>query len=192
MPDFDLEHLVVAAFRMQCHWETIGIDFCFIGGMAVQHWGEPRLTSDVDASVWTEFGNERPVIEQLLENLTPRIEDATGFALANRVLLAQESNGVNVDISLAAFPFELELIRRSRKRTFSGGRLLRICEASDLVILKAFANRPRDWLDIRGILIRSESELNWERIQTEVKMLSDLKEEPEIINHLQSLRNQLS
>ena len=192
MPDFDLEHLVVAAFRMQRHWEKIGIDFCFIGGMAVQHWGEPRLTSDVDASVWTEFGNERPVIEQLLQNLTPRIEDATEFALVNRVLLAQESNGVDVDVSLAAFPFELELIRRSRKRIFSGGKLLRICEASDLVILKAFANRPRDWLDIRGILIRSASELNWELIQTEVKMLADLKEEPEIISHLQSLRKQLS
>jgi len=121
LPDFDLEHLVVAAFRMQCHWEAIGIDFCFIGCMAVQHWGEPRLTSDVDASVWTEFGNERPIVEQLLENLTPRIEDATRFALVNRVLLAQESNGVDVDISLAGFPFEPELIRRSRKRIFSGG-----------------------------------------------------------------------
>ena len=192
LSDFDLGHLVSAASRLQSNWESRNIDFCFIGGLAVQHWGEPRLTGDVDATVWTEFGNERPVVAQLLENLTPRIENAEGFALVNRVLLAQESYGVDVDISLAAFPFELELIKRSRKRPFIGGKLLRICDASDLVILKAFANRPRDWQDIQGILIRSESELDWEHIETEVTMLADLKEEPEIIDHLKGLRNRLS
>ena len=116
MADFDLGNLVAAALRLQDDWEIRGIKFCFIGGLAVQHWGEPRMTHDVDASVWTDFGNERPMIGKLLENLSSRIEDATGFALINRVLLAQESFGVNVDISLAALPFELELINRSQKR----------------------------------------------------------------------------
>ena len=192
MSEFDLSHLVSAANRLQGHWESQNIDFCFIGGLAVQHWGEPRLTGDVDATVWTEFGNERPVVAQLLENLSPRIENAEGFALVNRVLLAQESYGVDVDVSLAAFPFELKLIKRSRKRPFIGGKLLRICDASDLVILKAFANRPGDWQDIRGILIRSESVLDWEHIKTEITMLANLKEEPEIIGHLKDLRERLS
>ena len=192
MSEFDLSHLVSAANRLQGHWESQNIDFCFIGGLAVQHWGEPRLTGDVDATVWTEFGNERPVVAQLLENLSPRIENAEGFALVNRVLLAQESYGVDVDVSLAAFPFELELIKRSRKRPFIGGKLLRICDASDLVILKAFANRPGDWQDIRGILIRSESVLDWEHINTEITILAELKEEPEIIDQLKDLRKRLS
>lgn len=66
MPDVDLSNLIAAAVRLQDDWEARGIDFCFIGGLAVQFWGEPRLTSDVDASVWTEFGNERPVIDKTL------------------------------------------------------------------------------------------------------------------------------
>jgi hypothetical protein len=189
--DIDLGNLVAAAVRLQEDWESRGIDFCFIGGLAVQHWGEPRLTNDVDASVWTEFGNERPVIDRLLENLSARIEDAVGFALANRVVLAQEAFGVNVDVSLAAFPFELALIKRSEKRPYRNGAMLRICDASDLIILKAFANRPRDWQDIRGILIRSQAELDWSHINSELTMLADLKEEPEIMDQLTNLRNSL-
>ena len=64
LSEFDLSHLVSAANRLQSNWESRNIDFCFIGGLAVQHWGEPRLTGDVDATVWTEFGNERPVVAQ--------------------------------------------------------------------------------------------------------------------------------
>lgn len=102
------------------------------------------------------------------------------------------SFGVNVDISLAALPFEFELIKRSQKRLYRGGAMSRICEASDLIVLKAFANRPRDWQDIRGVLITSHSELDWPHIDTELTMLANLKEEPEIIDQLTNLRNQLS
>lgn len=188
MHDFDLRDLIASAARLQRSWEAKGLQFCFIGGLAVQHWGEPRQTNDVDATVWTEFGNESPVIDRLLEDLTGRIENVKQFALVNRVLLVQESGGVDVDVSLAAFPFELELIGRARKRLFRNENLL-ICGPSDLVILKAFANRPRDWQDIRGIIIRSASQLDWQLIESEVQVLADLKEEPEILDQLRSLRN---
>jgi len=144
-----------------------------------RHWGEPRHTNDVDATVWTEFGNERPVIDRLLEDLTGRIENAGQFALINRVLLVQESGGVDMDVALAAFPCERELIERARKQPFRDSRLL-ICGPSDLIILKAFANRPRDWQDIRGIMIRSALQLDWQLIESEVQQLANLKEELEI------------
>ena len=186
-----MSELIAAAGRLQKDWESRGIDFCFIGGLAVQYWGEPRLTNDVDATVWTDFGNERPIIDKLLKHLSPRIEDASGFALVNRVLLVQEELGVDVDISLGAFPFERDVISRSEKRAVAGISKIRICGASDLIILKAFANRPRDWQDIRGILIRSESEIEWELITSELTQLADLKGEPEIMEQLISLRKQL-
>jgi hypothetical protein len=55
--------------------------FCFIGGLAVQRWGRPRMTADVDLTVITGFGNEEPFVDALLAGLAGRIADARGFAL---------------------------------------------------------------------------------------------------------------
>lgn len=43
-----------------------GWPFCFIGGVALQHWGEPRVTRDLDLTVFTGFGGEAPVVDALL------------------------------------------------------------------------------------------------------------------------------
>src|SRR5437879_7554464 len=43
----------VQAFCQRHHW-----GFCFIGGVALQRWGEPRLTQDVDLTLLTGFGRE--------------------------------------------------------------------------------------------------------------------------------------
>ena len=192
MTSFDFSFLVDSAIDLQSRWEAQGIRFCFIGGLAVLHWGEVRMTQDIDATVLTGFGNEQPLIEQLLMTLTPRISDAINFAKLHRVLLGQDARGVPIDVSLSGMPFETEVIERSQQREYLIGKFIRICGASDLVILKAFANRVRDWQDIRGILIRSASELNWDLIETELKTLTELKEEPEILTKLRDLRKSLN
>jgi hypothetical protein len=35
--------LFAEAFRLDTFLKSQGWRFCFIGGLAVQHWGEPRL-----------------------------------------------------------------------------------------------------------------------------------------------------
>ena len=69
-----------AAFEVQSFLVQAGERFCFIGALALQRWGEPRATRDVDLTLLCPFG----------------------------------------------------------------GGALRICSAEDLVVLKAFAARPRD------------------------------------------------
>ena len=32
--------------------------FCFIGGLALQRWGEPRVTQDIDLTLLTGIGKE--------------------------------------------------------------------------------------------------------------------------------------
>ena len=68
--------------------------FCFIGGLAAQRWGEPRETIDVDLTLLTGFDGEAPFVEALLDRYAARIDDAAGFARANRVLLLRSSSGV--------------------------------------------------------------------------------------------------
>jgi hypothetical protein len=80
--------------------------FCFIGGLALQRWGEPRFTRDVDLTLFTGFGREETFVEPLLKRFKPRVPNAAEFALANRVLLLQAASGVGIDVALGGLPFE--------------------------------------------------------------------------------------
>ena len=176
------------AFLLSQQWQ-----FCFIGGFALQHWGEPRLTRDVDLTVLTGFGGEAAVIDTLLGRFSPRIERARDFALENRVLLLQSEQGIGIDISLGALPFEEKCVQRAREIEMLPGLSLRLCSPEDLIVLKAFASRDRDWSDLRGVIVRQTAAgLNWDYICRELTVLVELKEEPEIVARLLTLRDSVS
>jgi hypothetical protein len=103
-----------AAQDLQAFLESRGWRFCFIGGLSVLRWGEPRFTRDVDLTLLCPFGREDEVSTPLLASgYAGRISDAREFARQSRDLLLQSSNGVPIDIALAALPFEEGLIERS-------------------------------------------------------------------------------
>ena len=185
----ELRELVAAALRLQQAWQEDGTPFCFIGGLAVQRWSEPRFTRHVDATIFVGFGGERAAAVTQLQRAKGRIQDPIGFAILNRVLLLEDSHGCPIDLALGAMPFEQEMIQRSQSEVIDPNQPpIRICSASDLVILKAFAGRPQDWIDIRGTLIRSKNLLDWSLIQRELDVLLELKEEPESMERLLSLK----
>ena len=174
--------LELQQFIMEKKWP-----FCFIGGLAVIRWGEIRMTQDIDLSLLTEFRNEETYIHALLEKFTSRIPDPIDFARKNRVLLLSASNGVSVDISLSGLPFEKQMIKRATLFPFSSECSLITCSAEDLIVLKTFADRARDWTDVEGIIIRQGNSLDVDYIIKELTPLCDLKEAPEIVDKLQKL-----
>ena len=165
-----------------------GFPFAFIGGVAVQCWGEPRVTEDVELTLFCGFGNETPVIQAFLSRFAPRIPDAAEFAEERRVILLKTSEGIPIDVALAGFPFEESLCRRAVLREFLPGISLQVCQADDLVVLKAFAGRSKNWMDIENVLVRQGDRLDWDYILKELKPLVELKEAPEALVHLERLR----
>ena len=154
------------------HWRVT-----IIGGLAVQRWGEPRQTRDVDLTLLTGFGAEAGFVDALLQRFSPRRPDARDFALDRRVLLVAAANGIPLDISLAALPFEERIIERSSDYAFGSQYRVRTCSAEDLVVLKAFADRPQDWLDIEGVVVRQGTALNRAQVLDELMPLLELKED---------------
>jgi len=181
-----MRQLIEIASELQAFCDSRRWRSCVIGGLAVQRWGEPRLTRDVDVSLLTGFGTESAYIEALLASYQGRVADAAAFALRNRVLLLQKG-GVGIDIALAAIPFEERVLERSTTFEFLAGAQIRTCSAEDLIVYKAFANRPRDWIDVEGILVRQQGWLDLELVFSELTPLSDAKESPEIVSKLHSL-----
>ncbi len=183
--------LLDLAVQIDAFCEKQGWQFCIIGGVAVQHWGEQRFTKDVDFTVLTGFGGEEPVVDALLAKYEARIGDAKPFALKNRVLLIRAPSGMGVDVSLGALPFEEAAVQRAKKIEVSSGVFLRLCTAEDLIVMKAFADRPLDWNDVKGIVIRQGNEnLDWAYVFQHLTPLAELKEQPEIVARLRKMAGQ--
>ena len=148
-----------------------------IGGLAVQRWGEPRQTRDVDLALLTGIGGEDEYVDTILARFRSRRPDGRAFALTHRVLLIQSTAGVPLDVSLAALPYEERVISRSSPFAFTSDCVITTCSAEDLVVLKAFADRPQDWIDVEGIIVRQRGALNRTLIHHELRELLDLKED---------------
>ena len=63
----------------------------------------------------------------------------------------------------------------------------RLCSAEDLIVHKAFANRPQDWIDIETIILRQGEKLNTGLVLQELTPLVALKEQSEILLRLHRL-----
>ena len=183
-------HLFRAAGHVQGELERRKLRFCVIGGIALQHWGEPRVTRDVDVSVFAGFGGEAAVVDALLPAFVPRVGGAREFALRHRVLLLSTAEGVEVDIALAGLPFESEMIDRAVLVEYEPEVRLRICTAEDLFVLKAFADRVQDRADIIGIARRQGSRLHWDAILERLAPLAEAKEDATIIARACALRDE--
>jgi len=174
-----------AALEAQTACQEIGLRFCVIGGVALQRWGEPRYTADVDLSVLTEPGEESAAAQALLRELPARIEGALAFAERARVLLLRSEQAVGIDIVLAGLPFEARVIQRATDWELGDSRKLRTCSAEDLLIMKVFAGRDKDWADVTSVIERRGERLDLELVRRELKPLLEAKEQPELAEELE-------
>jgi len=160
------------------HFNNQGV---IIGGIAVTLLGQPRFTEDVDAMVLLsvdEIPHFLTVAKE--EGIEPRISQAEEFAKRNRVLLLRHTHSQTaIDISLGMLPFEQEMVERSVVYEVDEALKIHLPTPEDLIIMKAVAHRPKDLLDIQGI-IQSHSNLDRARIQDWVMQFADILETPEL------------
>jgi len=180
--------VIQAAAELQNFCQSQGWQFCFIGGVALQRWSEPRETVDVDLSLFAGFGREQHFSDTLLRHFEPRISNASEFAQQERVLMQRSSKGVGLNVALAALPYEELVTQRSSFFNYPPGVALRTCSAEDLIVLKAFAGRGQDWVDVERIVVRQTGKLDWDYIPDQLRPLAALKEAPEILDQLEARR----
>lgn len=165
-----------AAVEVAEFLETQGVAYVLLGGLAVQYWGEPRTTRDVDVTVLVPQEHQERFFEGVLARFRPRLPDALDFARRHRVLLVETPQGVPVDISLGIPGYEEEVMRRAVSISFYGLPSLRLISAEDLIIHKCVAGRARDREDIERILIRQRLNLDLAYIRRWLRDFSPLVE----------------
>ena len=182
----------LAALEVEEFCRSRGWKFCFIGGVALQRWGEPRQTIDVDLTLLTGFGGEEAYADALLSRFKPRRPDARAFALSRRVLLLQNEQDTGIDIAFGGLPFEAGTVERASPFQIAPDRSILTCSAEDLIVHKCFASRPQDWVDVENILVKRGARLNLPHVFTELTPLTELKGEPGIVVQLRRLIEQVN
>jgi len=120
------------------------------------------LTRAIGLTLIAGFGTEESFVRAWLAEYPGRISDAASFARKNRVLLLQSRDGIGIDVSLGALPFEELAIRHATEFSFAPGLSIRTCSAEDLLVLKLFACRPLDLRDAEGVALRQGERLDWD------------------------------
>jgi len=149
-----------------------------IGGIAVIARGVPRVTRDIDIA----FSGADVTLQGLVADLehagiVSRIDDALAFAAESQVLLSRHAEtGVDIDVSLAWLPFELEAMAAAGS-AMVGGAKLQVAQPEDLVIYKAIAWRPQDQQDVERLLALHGERMDLVRIRRHVRDLGEAMEQ---------------
>jgi hypothetical protein len=183
--------LFAAAAKIQHFLQRAGERYCFIGGIASQRWGEPRFTRGVDVTLLCPYGAEQQAVKPLLAAFASRVPEASSFATKHRVLLLSSGKGIPIDVALGGIPFEERCVARATEFDFGEVRLL-TCSAEDLVVLKAFAGRPQDWVDIESVAVRQHQRLDWKLVFEELEPLAAVRNVRGLLDRLRQLRNNVS
>ena len=152
--------LFEGAVEVAAFLEKQQIPYALLGGLAVQHWGEPRTTLDIDIIVLVPTTDEDGFLRAVLQQFRPRLPDAFAFAKRSRILLVSTSSGIPVDLSLGIPGYEEEVLSRAVPVSFAGLTPVRVVSPEDLIVHKCVAGRARDIEDIERVLVRQKVALD--------------------------------
>lgn len=157
--------------RLARELDRAGIAYMVIGGQAVQLYGEPRMTRDIDVTLGLDAtGLDRVTALCRSVGLRVLVNDPARFVRDTMVLPAvEDASGIKVDFVFSFSAYERQALGRSRPVEING-QPVRYSSLEDLLIHKLVAGRARDIEDTRLILAKNP---NWDRPYVE-RWLSEL------------------
>jgi hypothetical protein len=138
-----------------------GLAYALIGGHAVNLWLEPRFTADIDVTVAADpaaLARARAALA------------AAGYAVAvehggelpsgpDFVRFTRGPDDPPIELQAAKTALQVELIARARRD--AGG--VAVATAEDLILLKLIAHRPKDLVDLGGLVALAD--LDWPYVE---------------------------
>jgi hypothetical protein len=142
------------------------------GAQAVQVWGLPRLTADVDVTVRLREENPSAFVSRMQSaGFDLRVRNIDDFVKRTRVFpFVHRDSKIPVDVVLAGPGLEEEFLQRARSVDL-GGVVLPVISPEDLIVTKVLAGRPKDIEDIRGVLRERLGELDLAHIRRLLRLL---------------------
>lgn len=142
--------------KLAIELEKREVPYMIVGGQAVLAYGEPRLTRDVDLTLGRDTDRATDIIDVAKAlNWKTLPEHPLEFARDTMVLPCQDpKSGIRIDFIFSFSPYESTALGRARKIKINKTPVCFV-SAEDLIIHKLVAGRPRDWEDVRNILLKN-------------------------------------
>lgn len=144
--------------------ESLGLRYALIGGLAVSVWSAARATQDID--LYADLPVERrPDIRQALMlrgfDVPAMDEELERFGVFRSLFRPTD---VFVDVFDADNPIGEAILSR-RREVKAEGKVRWTAAPEDLVILKAFSDRPRDFEDLMKLVAVREPMLDMDYVE---------------------------
>jgi predicted nucleotidyltransferase len=156
-----------------------GIKYMVIGGLANAKWGNPRVTLDIDITIWVSDDRIGNLLYALKKDYTILVDKPLDFISNTRVLPVQDNKGQRIDLIFGSLPFEENAIDRAIKVEI-GTTTINFCTAEDLILLKIISDRDKDIEDVRGILKFQKETLDYDYLEPRITELTILLDKPDI------------
>lgn len=135
--------------------DDAGIRYALIGGHAVNLWLEPRLTADIDLTIAAQTSDR---LREVLHAAGLRLDRVLGESPSGPDFARFVGAGFTVEVQVAKTAFQRDVLARAIDRDG-----LRVATPEDLIVFKLIADRPKDQVDLLG-LVALEG-LDWRYIE---------------------------
>jgi hypothetical protein len=154
--------------------EELDAGWYLFGAQAVQIWGLPRLSADVDVTVLPGGVTSATLVERLERfGFDLRVSDVEDFVRRTRVLpFVHRASRLPLDLVLGGPGPEEEFLARARKVLVEGVEIP-VISPEDLIVTKVLASRPKDLEDVRGILRSRGPSLDLSRVRSLLGLLEE-------------------
>ncbi len=140
----------------------LGIPYMLIGGLAVDLWGRPRATLDIDFSILANDADVKKLLSAAAK-LSYIENNEWGpylYLIVRKLQVRLMKNGVNVDVLLQRDMHDVKAMSRRRRKRI-GGLSIYVPSPDDLILQKLKVGRPRDFEDALAVMVRSKKDIDF-------------------------------
>ncbi|MCC7417568.1 MAG: hypothetical protein IT176_10545 [Acidobacteria bacterium] len=151
------------------------------GAQAVVIHGVPRLSADVDVTLaLVPDAPDRFAADMRAAGFVLRVDDPD-FVRRTRVMpFVHQATGLPLDVVLAGSGLEDDFLERA-VRVEIAGTAIPVIDASDLVIAKVLAARPKDLEDARALWALHAASLDEARIRSVLGLLEEALHQSDLL-----------
>jgi hypothetical protein len=176
------QHLLRLISDLADVFDRVGSRYAFGGALANNYWGILRTTQDVDCLVLTPAVQYQRLADELNRIGCVVRKEGTDETVTVAEMRRQEQerklielwrSDARAELFVPYLPLQDEILRRAVRLPFQI-RTINVTTAEDLVLLKMMFHRPKDLIDVRGILWTQGEKLDIAYIRDwSVRMLQD-------------------